>query len=180
MIPRVFLTGPRRTGKTTMLHRALNRYGVDAGGFIVKRRVRWCPESRSHQVESFDLCDLITGLHSTVIRRGRGGGWAVDADGFRVAGVSSLLRAIRSGRAIIMDELGVFERGIPEFTLAVEQALRSGLPVLGVLKAEASDFRALILETCGPQAIVRVDRAGAARTAVWLDCLVADLAGRHV
>lgn len=129
-----FLTGPRHTGKTTLLFRALREAGIRPAGFAVKRVY-----SRG-RVASFRLVDLASRRAATVVKQDPQGVWRADPDGFDGVGTDAILSALAGGVLVVMDELGTYEREAVRFREAVQAALDSPTPVLGVLKETTDPF----------------------------------------
>lgn len=143
---KLFLVGPRHSGKTTAIFRALRESDVTYGGFAVKRV--WT----SSGLERFDLMDLVTRARRPTIVR-EGDGWRAEPGGFIDVGVPAIRGAVAAGRLVVMDELGVFEAGVAPFEAAIAEALSAVVPVLGVIKEEAERFRAMVAGLPGARVV---------------------------
>ncbi|MGI5901072.1 MAG: nucleoside-triphosphatase [Desulfitobacteriia bacterium] len=141
----LFITGPVRTGKSTLLKTMIDPFAFLTGGFFVQRLII------RGKTKAFRLVDIaaesyfpnrqVTSLDDftdfiMVIDKERKYNHKV----FRINGVRALKRACREKQLILMDELGRIETKVPEFMEAVFKALDSDIPVLGVLKDERNFF----------------------------------------
>ncbi|HAV20939.1 MAG: nucleoside-triphosphatase [Bacillota bacterium] len=133
----LFLTGPKRVGKSTALFSAVQQvsqgHPLTLGGFRVDRVFE------GRRLRAFRIMDLDTSA-SAVISTARKGGWDVHLESFDTVGADSIRRGISGANLIIMDELGRFELDAYEFRQAVMEALDSPVPVLGVLKRDDNPF----------------------------------------
>lgn len=146
MIHNVFLTGPTRQGKTTMLKEVLTPYEKTLGGFAIQRL------NRQGITYAFRLLNLLEEQYEPeiegdqeyddIVIHGKGPGvWQASLHVFNDKGVQALLQALhQKSYPVIMDELGVFEEQALPFQQAVFTLLRSPLPVLGVIKNKKSHF----------------------------------------
>ncbi|MGI6631885.1 MAG: nucleoside-triphosphatase [Bacillota bacterium] len=130
----LFLTGRSGVGKTTAIFRALRTSGLDYGGFVVKRRIE-----RSRRT-SMEIIDLSSGMKASIASFSPFGKVAPIPTSFVTVGVPAIASALRDKQLVVMDELGRFELGAPEFMQEVFRALDSPTPVVGVLKAESNPF----------------------------------------
>ena len=129
MKPRLFLTGPIGCGKSTAIAQGLGDKITQCGGFLT-RRYR---EPQLHfTLESPD------GQYSETFLDFPGGKPTLHWNVFSQLGVD-LLR----GDILVLDEIGGIELLNPKFTGALTAALKSDVPILGVVKGEGS-ARALI------------------------------------
>ncbi|MCK4546860.1 MAG: DUF2478 domain-containing protein [Candidatus Eisenbacteria sp.] len=130
---KIFLTGPVRIGKSTVIRRVLENLPFSVGG-IRTQRVDVDPGRRR-----FVLIDCITGAEFEFARRCPEG-MDVDTEVFEKAGVEAIRRAMDGADLVLLDELGRMELGARKFQRAVFEALDSGKPVLGVIKPESNAF----------------------------------------
>lgn len=149
----LFIEGPRGVGKSTLLFRLLRQHGAGLrlGGFAVKRVC-----TRGVCV-GLDLTDLATRQRGRLVTYGADRSRQFYLDVFTTVGVPAIERAIANSDLVIMDELGRLELTVPGFMDAVESALASPRPVLGVLKDVANPF----LDGIRPRPDVRVIRLDA-------------------
>ena len=144
MEKRLFLTGPAGCGKSRLLREALGGRLAGAGGFMTGPLIGpegyalgylLQPTAAAAGLEGFD-CPLF--LDASV--------WPPQRDNevFRSTGVQLLKEAVWYPYAVV-DELGGYELLIPQFRAALEELLRSGVPLLGALKTpeEAELWRQL-------------------------------------
>ena len=126
---KLFLCGPAFSGKSRLIREALGRQLQAAGGF--------CTElSSAGGVEGFEK-ELFLDLRQFPPLH--------DSEVFRESGVRCLEEAEWYPFAVL-DEIGGMDLIIPQFRVALENLLRSGLPVLGVVKTEedAEQLRQLL------------------------------------
>lgn len=142
----VFLTGPIRFGKSTLLSRAVSESGLPVGGYFVQRLMI------EGQTRAFHLADVsiepyvpdleVAGIdkyRNIIGHIGREISWhpeVLDEQG------ASMIRQSLIGdkQLILMDELGRIELKAWNFQIAVREALDSRQLVLGVLKPEGNIF----------------------------------------
>ena len=127
------LTGRPGVGKTTCLRRILDLVGRPAGGFFTEE-VR-----RGSARVGFALVTL-DGRRAVLAEAGRRGGprvgkYGVDLDALDRVGVPAIREAVRAGRLVVIDEIGKMEMASDAFRAAVEEALRSEVPILGTILA---------------------------------------------
>lgn len=130
---RLFLTGPRRAGKSTLWRQAFALAGVRPAGFVVERVLR------GGELDGHDLCDLTTGERAAIVRK-TDAGWTTVPEGFDGLGRKVLLEACAGRRVILMDELGNREEASAGFREAVWRCLDGEAPVCGVIKQADSPF----------------------------------------
>lgn len=119
---RLFLTGPMGCGKSTAIQKALGDRLPACGGFLTRR----CREPYLHfTLESPDGAERKTFLDFS------SGKPKLDLQVFSKMGVSAL-----QGDVLILDEIGGVELLCGKFAAALGSVLKSGIPILGVLKGE--------------------------------------------
>lgn len=135
----LFLTGPKRTGKSTVLRRLLEGRDAAMGGFRTQRVKT--PEG----ADIYMLPPTGDGGYEpeNILFRRREGKLLVDPTVFDRLG-TAMLENSRGADLILMDELGPTEAEAYGFQRAVEAALDSGVPVYGVLQMADSPFLAKI------------------------------------
>jgi len=135
----LFLTGPTRAGKTTLLFRTLLATrmrvgGFAVGGFAVKRVYRY------GRCVRMDMIDLASRSRGRLVTFDASGMPAVTAEVFVTVGIPAIETALRDAQVVVMDEIGRFELKVPAFLEAVETALDSPVPVVGIIKDESNPF----------------------------------------
>jgi len=136
----VALTGPPRSGKTTVMVRLVNGLrtkGVMVGGMITSELT----EGGSRT--GFRVTDVSTGRSGTLAKVGPGDGprigkYVVDRAGLEDVGVVAIRNAVERSEVIAIDELGPMELTSQAFVEAVEAALSSGKPVVLTLHWRAT------------------------------------------
>ena len=116
---RLFLTGPIGCGKSTAIRWALGDRLPRCGGFLTRR----CREPRLH----FTLERPDGGYKETFLDFSNG---KPEIDLSHFSDVSL------TGKVLLLDEIGGIELLNPKFTSALETALNSDIPILGVIKGE--------------------------------------------
>ena len=129
----IFLQGPRRIGKSTVIARTLDILAVQTplvpGGFLTWNggkddpHVYMRPAVSGREVELYRLA-------SWDVRKG---GLISDLRAFELDGVR-LLKENTGADLIIMDELGFLESGASGFKQAALDVLAGDIPVFGVLR----------------------------------------------
>ena len=142
---KLFLCGPAFCGKSRLIREALGRQLQAAGGF--------CTELSSSEDGSMLGCTLmpaaaaggVEGFEKELFLDLRQFPPLHDSEVFRESGVRCLEEAEWYPFAVL-DEIGGMDLIIPQFRVALENLLRSGLPVLGVVKTEedAEQLRQLL------------------------------------
>ncbi len=133
-----FLTGPPRSGKTTLLMQimsSLKEYNVRISGIM-------CPEVRRHGFRwGFKIIDLKRGregiLASIEVRKGpRISKYRVNLQDLEEIGVKALEEAlVDNSQVVIIDEIGKMELVSPKFSRVVKSLLDSNKVILGIIHA---------------------------------------------
>ena len=141
---RLFLSGPAFCGKSELIRQQLGTRLQWAGGFCTELSAseddsfgcRMMPAAMAGGVEGYEK-ELFLDLRTDPVRH--------DSEVFRGSGVRYLEEAEWYPFAVL-DEIGGMDLIIPQFRVALNTLLRSGLPVLGVLKTEedAEQLRRLL------------------------------------
>ena len=134
----ILLTGEPGSGKTTLIHRILERIECPAGGFTT-REVRQAGVRQGFMIVTLDgeegrLADV---SFEKVLRVGP---YGVDLAAVERVAVTSIQRALRDKQLIVIDEIGPMELLSPEFRSAVTEALDSNVVVLGSIVKRAMPF----------------------------------------
>lgn len=134
----ILITGRPGVGKTTLILRVLEGFGMDSGGFYT-RELR----EKGKRV-GFELCTLEgkRGVlaHTDIKGHFRVGKYGVDLSGLEELGVKAVNRAIRNQSLIIIDEIGKMELYSTKFRQKVTEALNSSTPVLATIGPQAIPF----------------------------------------
>ena len=138
-IPNVFLTGAIRSGKSTAVNAALELLKPGRlGGFRTIRAQTTIPEA-------LGVVYIVPVVGSTALDRKHlvGIRWGDNkftafTEAFETGGCEILAAVPPDADIIVMDELGVMEQDAPSFCAAVLRLLDGDIPVLGVIKPQAS------------------------------------------
>jgi nucleoside-triphosphatase THEP1 len=129
MTMHVFLTGPKRIGKSTAIQKTLSLLGkacpISLGGFLTY----WGGEGDS----SLYIADAGGQVAPTLLAERRDGSMSLFPEAFEVQG-TGLLRKPQGANLILMDELGFLEKDSPYFRQTALARLDGDIPVLGVLR----------------------------------------------
>ncbi len=139
----IFLTGPIRIGKSTILQNVLQKINIkNIGGFktvpLVENGVRtgFAVRSFSGEERIFAHVDWET-PHQFF-------NYHYDVSVFETFGVSILEKAMQRSDLIVMDEIGQMEAKTDKFQKTVLNCLDSPIPVLGVFQQRATWFREIL------------------------------------
>lgn len=136
MVRHVFLTGKKRIGKSTMIHKILNRCAGDVGGFLTVKTNEFLKDSYSVHLFRFDQ-EKIPNEQNLLFVCGKSNDRI--SERFDRLGCEALCGC--SGHSlIVMDELGPHEASAVLFHETVLKLLNGSVPVLGVLQAPAELF----------------------------------------
>ena len=138
-IPNVFLTGAIRSGKSTAVNAALKLLQPRRiGGFHTVRSSTDIPEALGAvYIVPANGEAALDKDHLVGIRWGNNK-FTAYAEAFETGGCEILAATPPDADIIVMDELGVMEQNSPSFCTAVLRLLDGKLPVLGVIKPQAS------------------------------------------
>ena len=129
----LFLTGRKSADKFKILSLVFQGFPISIGGF----RVDGVYEGR--RLRGFEIVDLST-LVSARVSTARRGGWDIHTEAFDTIGVQSIKEAVHSADLVVMGGLGRFEISARKFRQAVNEALESPVPVLGIIKEHSNPF----------------------------------------
>ncbi len=149
-IKNLFVTGEKRVGKSTLIHRSLAAFAGRVGGF---RTVPYAHDGVQGHALS-DAAGRIQGFFPISQRTDQQHCIAISAS-FEQAGCD-MLRSAADCDLVLMDELGRLERDAKQFQRCVFAALDAKAPVLGVLQQGEIDWMEPVFrrsDTC----IIRVD-----------------------
>jgi len=135
LMVRIFLTGPPRCGKTTVLLKVveeLRKRGLKVGGITT-------PEVReAGRRVGFRVVDLYTGASGRLAwvglsSRFRVGKYGVDLEDFERVAVPALERAVSECDVVCVDEIGKMELYSRKFEEALAGVFKSEKPVVATL-----------------------------------------------
>ncbi len=135
----VLVTGPPRSGKTTVVRTVVDRLeerGYAAGGVV-------CPERRDDGARvGFDVVDLATGDARAMARVDREAGPAVGKYRVDVAAIDAVCaaafdRALEAADLVVVDEIAPMEVHSDAFVRGVRRALDAERPVLAAIHARS-------------------------------------------
>ena len=134
----IFLTGRPGVGKTTLVHRVVERLPHLAGGFFT-REMR---ENGTRVGFELELLDGRKGLLAHVRSDSpyRVGKYGVEVAAFEQIGVEGLKEALSRPGVIVVDEVGRMELYSERFQSTVRTVLDSDHIVFGVLQAKRNPF----------------------------------------
>lgn len=135
----IFLTGPPRIGKTTVVLKVINglrERGVRVGGMISQEILE-----RGVRV-GFKIVDLLNGVEGILAHINRDSGpqvgkYRVCLEDLENIGAKAILDACEKADVIVIDEVGPMELYSDAFKSAVLRALGSGKIVLGTIHWKA-------------------------------------------
>jgi len=135
---RFLITGPPGVGKTTAIRKVASSLGEDADGFYTEE-IREKGSRRGFKIVTLrGESGLLA--HMSLGHGPRLGRYRVNLEDLESIGVRSLLRAIDSGRVLIVDEIGGMEMLSKEFREAVQRALDSGIDIVATIRERADPF----------------------------------------
>ncbi len=136
-MPKILLTGPPGIGKTTVIRKVLDRLKLPVGGFYTAE-IR----ERGKRV-GFKIIGL-NGEEDVMAHVDfpgpRVNKYGVNVAAFDRVGPSALDEAVRTGRLVIMDEIGMMELLSVAFQQRVIAVLDADTDVLGVIKQHSNPF----------------------------------------
>lgn len=135
----LLLTGSPGVGKTTVLLKvvdALKDKGYSVGGMI-SREVRSCGTR-----VGFEILDLSTNRRGWLAHVNQKvgpqvGKYRVNLEDLDAVGAEAILKAVRECDVVAIDEIGPMELFSEKFRLAVEKAVESSKPIIGVVHWKA-------------------------------------------
>jgi nucleoside-triphosphatase len=135
---RVLLTGRPGSGKTTLIKRVLRELPQRCAGFYTE-------EIRDHGTRvGFKVVALEGGeavfAHVDFRTRERLGKYGLDLTALEAVGVNAIRAAVEGKRLIVLDEIGPMEIRSVVFREAVNDALKSELPLLATIFLRSSPF----------------------------------------
>jgi len=145
MVKNFFITGRKRTGKSTLLKSFIDPRRDKTGGYFVQRlfikgdsrAFRLVDITREEYIPNREVTTL-EGLTDLIAVTGKRKQEYLEV--FKTIGVGTLHRGCREKQLVLMDELGRLESAVPEFMQAVWHVLDHPVPVIGVIKKEPNPF----------------------------------------
>lgn len=141
-MPRNYLiTGPPRSGKTTVIQEVMDRLdarGYRAGGI-------YCPEVRSEGNRvGFDIVDVMTGESQTLahvdLQNGpQVGKYRVNVDAIDAVCAAAFPRAVDKADFLVIDEIAPMEVYSGEFRQQVTHALDTDEPLIAAIHYHTTD-----------------------------------------
>jgi len=125
------LTGPPRSGKTTLIKQVVSEYRGKACGFYTEE-VREGGERRGFKLTTLDGRETAFS-HIDLKSPYRVGKYGVSIEGLEEVGVSALLSNTDECDLVVVDEIGKMEMFSLRFREAVSQLIGSGRRVLGTV-----------------------------------------------
>lgn len=131
----ILLTGPPRTGKTTILQKVvekLTKENYRLGGMISK-------EIQTDRTRlGFEICDISTGRRGILahVRQPTGpkiGKYRVNLRDLNSIGVAAIIEAVLKADAVAIDEIGPMELLSEEFVDAVRKVIAGQKPLIATI-----------------------------------------------
>lgn len=135
---KILLTGEPGIGKTTVVRKVLENYGLPAGGFYTGE-IREGGRRVGFEIATLDG-DRSVLAHRDFAGRCRVGRYGVDVGELDRVGVASIEEAVGRGGLVVVDEVGRMELFSKRFATAVLKALDSGKPFLGTIMKRRHPF----------------------------------------
>jgi nucleoside-triphosphatase len=133
-VPRILLTGPPRSGKTTLVCRlaeALTTSGVAVGGFVT-REIREDSERVGFAVEEIGGSSALL-AHVALAEGPMVGRYHVDVTAFENLALPAIEQVTKHRCVAIIDELGQMELFSHAFTGAFNRLLSQPIPVVATI-----------------------------------------------
>jgi nucleoside-triphosphatase len=135
---KVFLTGRPGSGKTTLIKRVVDELALPADGFYTEE-IRQRDERVGFKIMTLEGKEAVL-AHVDFKTAQRVGKYGLDLSGLETIGIEALRTAMRTGKLIVIDEIGPMEIRSAIFRDAVTEALDSGAPILGTISARLFPF----------------------------------------
>lgn len=133
----LFLTGPIKVGKSTIINKFLADFNGVVAGFRTEAKI---DESGNRLFVIKSILPDKT-LIAPICELGPDKRLQGKKEAFNIRGVQILQESMQAAPSlIIMDELGLFETEAFKFQFCVEELLTTSIPVIGVLKYKSSRF----------------------------------------
>ncbi len=140
----IVITGSKKTGKTTLLHRVLHALSAQYDGYVTVEYESFF-EGSTYQMNQIGTSNMEPISSYVEIGTGKARFRPVE-ETFETFGVACIKQAIESDKPwIVLDEIGRFERNCELFLQSIEEAFASEKTVFAVLKKEAMPHLEAIL-----------------------------------
>ncbi|OAA90368.1 nucleoside-triphosphatase [Clostridium ljungdahlii] len=132
---KIFFTGEKGIGKSTLLEKVIKNIDCSIGGFIQEKEF-------TEGMKIFKVISLYSMNDNYIIGRYdvKKEKMDIDMDIFNVISNDILLKSLYNRDLIVLDELGFMEENAPLFKDTIFKILNSDKPVIGVLKECDGDF----------------------------------------
>lgn len=134
----IILTGPPRVGKTTVIRAVIAALEDNCGGFYTEE-IKEQKERVGFKLTTMQNKSCILS-HRDIKSHYHVGKYGVDLDCVEEIGALAIKRGIKTGKTIIIDEIGKMETLSRSFRLAVLDALDSKCPVIGTMLFKRQPF----------------------------------------
>lgn len=142
----LFLTGPMRFGKSTLLNSIIAQTGISVSGYFIQRQLV-NGQTRAFRMMDASIESYVPDIETEQIHNDAdtigyiGDNLSWHPEVFEDKGVSIIKKSLLGKKSfILMDELGRIEVIAPKFRKMVFEALDSEQPVIGILKQENNEF----------------------------------------
>jgi nucleoside-triphosphatase len=138
MTTKILLTGRPGCGKTTLIKRVVDKLALPAGGFYTKE-IRQQGQRVGFKLITLDGKEAVFAdiNFKTPERVGK---YGLDLAKLETVGVAAVRQAVHARQLVVIDEIGPMEIRSSIFRDAVNEALDSGLPILGTIVARSLPF----------------------------------------
>lgn len=134
----IILTGAIASGKSTQARKLLKQANLPVDGFVTEKVIE-NNVTVGYALREIDGQSRIF-AHRNFTDKPRFSEYGIDLAVFEDFGCAVLQRAVKSGRFIFIDELGVMERGAEKFCMSARAILAGDKPYLVVIQRRALDF----------------------------------------
>jgi nucleoside-triphosphatase len=135
---KILLTGAPGSGKTTLIHRVVDKYSGPAGGFYT-REIRENGKRKGFEIITLEGERGIL-AHVDVHSQVHVSKYGVDIAALDRIAVGAIHKTIERGNLVVIDEIGPMEISSPRFQEAVLNALNSDCDLLGTIVKRSTRF----------------------------------------
>jgi len=155
----IFVTGPPRCGKTTILKKVVSL--LQDSGFAVEGMVTTEIESNGKRL-GFEVSNIRGNLKGTLARvdtvgKPRLGKYIINLNELDSIGVASIEEAVQRADVVVIDEVGPMELRSQAFRDAVQRAMNSGKSIIGTVHYIAQDPLILAIKARRDVEIIEVE-----------------------
>jgi len=136
-VPRILLTGPPRSGKTTLVSRLADKLttrGIAVGGFLT-REIREGGQRVGFTVEEMGGGSTALLAHVALAAGPMVGRYHVNVAAFEALALHAIEQTAQHGRTAIIDELGQMELFSDPFISAFNRLLGEAIPLVATIHA---------------------------------------------